>query len=101
MTINGSQSAEPNVPSVDGLEIFPVGQQSSMQIINGAVSASVTHIYQVIANRAGNFTIPAITAAGAGSTQPIAFRVEKGAGGQTQSAPRASSLATSRAELQR
>ena len=87
VTVKGSQSAEPNVPHVDGLEIVPVGQQSSVQMINGAVSANVTHIYQVTPNRAGSFTIPAITAAGAGSTQPIAFRVDKGAGGQTQRAP--------------
>ena len=75
------------MPAVDGLEIVPVGQQSSMQMINGAVTANVTHIYQVTPNRAGSFTIPAITAAGAGSTQPIALRVDKGAGGQTQRAP--------------
>jgi hypothetical protein len=87
VTVNGSQSADPNVPNVDGLEIVPVGQQSSMEIINGNVSANVTHIYQLTANRAGNFTIPAITADGAGSTQPIAFRVDNGAGGQSQRAP--------------
>ncbi len=87
VTVNGSQSAEPRVPDVDGLEIAPVGQQSSMQMINGAVTANVTNIYQVTANRTGNFTIPAITASGAGSTQPIAFRVDQGAGGQSQRAP--------------
>jgi hypothetical protein len=87
VTINGQQAARPNVPAVDGLEIVPVGQQSSIQMINGAVTANVTHIYQVTPNRAGSFTIPAIAAAGAGSTQPIAFRVDKGAGGQTQRAP--------------
>jgi hypothetical protein len=87
VTIQGAQSEPPKLPRVDGLEITPVGQQSSMQIINGNVSANVTHIYQVTPNRAGSFTIPAITAAGAGVTQPIPLRVEKGAGGQTQRAP--------------
>jgi len=87
ITVKGSQIMEPNVPDVDGLEIAPVGQQSSMQIINGAVSGNVTYIYQVTANHAGSFTIPAIAAAGGGSTQPIAFRVDKGSGGQTQRAP--------------
>ena len=87
VTIQGSQSTEPNMPGVDGLEIEPVGQQSSMQIINGAVSANVTYIYQVAAKRAGIFTVPAITATGAGSTQPIAFRVDNGTRGQTQRAP--------------
>ena len=54
---------------------------------DGAVSADVTFIYQVTANRAGSFTIPAIVAAGVGSAQPIAFRVDKGSGGQAQRAP--------------
>ena len=79
MTINGPQPAAPGIPRVDGLEIVPVGQQSSMQIINGVVTANSAYIYQVTPNRAGHFTIPAITAAGAGSTQPIGLRVEKGA----------------------
>jgi hypothetical protein len=87
VTITGSQAAEPEVPRVDGLEIAPVGQQSSMQIINGAVSANVTHLYEVTANRAGSFTIPAITATGAGATRPIIFRVDQGGTGQTQRSP--------------
>ena len=87
VTVQGSPSAEPNVPGVDGLEIAPVGQQSSMQIINGDVSANVTYLYQVAANRAGVFTVPAISAPGAGATLPIAFRVDNGARGQTQRAP--------------
>ncbi len=87
VTVNGSKSAEPNVPDVDGLEIAPVGQQSSIQVINGAVSSSVSRLYRITPNRAGNFTIPAITATGVGTTQPIAFRVNRGTGGQTQRAP--------------
>ena len=87
VTIKGSQAAEPDVPSVSGLDIMPVGQSSSMQSINGAVTASVTHIYRVTASRVGSFTIPAITAAGAGSTAPITLRVDQGAGGQTRRAP--------------
>jgi hypothetical protein len=89
VTVNGSESAEPNVPEVDGLEIAPIGQQSSVQIINGAVSSSVSRLYRVTPNRTGNFTIPAITAAGVGATRPIAFRVDHGTVGQTQRAPSA------------
>ena len=88
ITVKGSQPAEPNVPAVDGLEITPVGQQSSMQVINGAVSAEVRYIYQVTPNRSGSFTIPAIGASGVGSTQPVAFRVERTPGGQNAGAPR-------------
>ena len=82
VTVKGSQSAEPDVPNVNGLDIMPVGQSSSMQIINGAVTASITHLYRVTANRAGSYTIPAITAAGAGSTQPITLSVGQGAPSQ-------------------
>ena len=87
VTVKGSQAAEPEVPSVNGLDIMRVGQSSSMQSINGAVTSSVTHIYRVTADRAGSFTIPAITAAGAGSTAPITLRVAQGAGGQARRAP--------------
>jgi hypothetical protein len=80
--VKGSQPVEPNVPAVDGLEITPVGQQSSLQVINGAVSAEVRYIYQVTPNRLGSFTIPAIEASGVGRTQPVAFRVEKSPGAQ-------------------
>ena len=87
VTVKGSRPAEPDIPNVAGLEIVHVGQQSSMQSINGAVSLNVTHIYHVTPDRVGSFTIPPIAVAGAGSTQPIAFRVDKGAGGQMQRSP--------------
>jgi hypothetical protein len=88
IVVKGSQPVEPNIPAVDGLEITPIGQQSSMQVINGAVSVEVRYVYQVTPNRPGNFTIPAIGASGVGSTQPVAFRVEKTPGGQSAGASR-------------
>ena len=88
VTIKGSQPAEPNVPPVDGLEITPVGQQSSTQVINGAVSAEVRYMYQVTPNRSGSFTIPAIGVPGGDTTQPIAFRVDKTPNGQNSRSPR-------------
>ncbi|MGI8436585.1 MAG: BatD family protein, partial [Chthoniobacterales bacterium] len=84
VTVEGAQPGEASVPDVDGLEIVPVGQQSSMQMINGATTSNVTLIYQVTPERAGNFTIPAISVPGVGRTQPIALRVEDGSGGQSQ-----------------
>jgi len=87
VTIKGSQAADPRMPDVDGLEIASAGQQSTMQIVNGAVTASVTHIYEVTPSRAGSLTIPPISAAGAGSTQPLTLRVDKSVGGQTHRAP--------------
>lgn len=84
VTVKGSQAAEPEVPSVNGLNITRVGQSSSMRSINGAVTVSVTHVYHVTADRAGTFTIPGITAPGAGSTAPITLRVDQGSGSQTR-----------------
>jgi hypothetical protein len=91
IVVKGSQPVEPNIPAVDGLEITPIGQQSSMQVINGAVSVEVRYVYQVMPNRPGNFTIPAIGASGVGSTQPVAFRVERTPGGQNAGSSRAGS----------
>jgi hypothetical protein len=86
VTINGSQAAQPSVPAVDGLEIVPIGEQTSMQIINGAISANVAQLFRVTPNRAGDFTIPPIAAAGVGSTQAVTLHVGKGAAGQAQRA---------------
>ena len=77
VTVNGSDAGQLRVPEVDGLEIVPVGQQTSMQIINGNVTANVSQIFRVIPNRAGDFTIPSID----GSTQPMRLHVDKGAAG--------------------
>ncbi len=91
VTVKGSQPVEPSVPAVDGLEITPVGQQSSMRIINGAASAEVRYLYQVTPNRSGNFTIPAIEVPGGGRTQPVAFRVDKNPNGQNSQSPQSGS----------
>ncbi len=90
VTVKDSQPVELSVPPVDGLEITPVGQQSSVQFINGAPSAEVTYLYQVTPNRSGNFTIPAIAVPGGNSTQPIAFRVEKALSRQNSQSSRQS-----------
>ena len=81
--VKGSQPVEPNIPVVDGLEITAVGQQSSIQVINGAVSAEVRYIYQVTPNRSGRLHHSGDEASGVGSTQPIALRVEKSPAGQS------------------
>ena len=80
VTVSGSDPAASTVPHVDGLEIEPIGEQTSMQIINGNVTSSVSQLFRVTPNRAGDFTIPAI----GGSGQPIRLHVDKAAGGQTQ-----------------
>jgi hypothetical protein len=82
VTVNGSGPAPSTMPRVDGLEIEPIGQQTSIQMINGNVTSSVAQLFRVTPSRAGDFTIPPI----AGSGQPIKLHVDKGAGGQTQRA---------------
>ena len=83
VTVQGSRSGEPSLPRVAGLEFTPVGQSSSFQSINGAVTASVSHLYQVTASRAGTFNIPAIQVGGA-RTRPLVLQVLKGVGGAGQ-----------------
>jgi hypothetical protein len=78
VTVNGPTQS--SVPHVDGLEIERIGQQTSMQIINGHVTTNIAQLFSVTPNRAGDFTIPPI----GGSGQPIKLHVDKGNSGQTQ-----------------
>ena len=92
VTVNGSSTAAPNVADVAGLDIEHVGQSTQVQIINGAMSASSVHTYQVTPQRAGTFTIPAIQAGGARS-RPLTLSASGGsaspnASGRTQQSAR-------------
>ena len=82
VTVNGSGSAAPTVPNVDGLEIEPIGEQTSMQIINGTMTSNVAQLFRVTPNRTGDFSIPAI----GGRGEPITLHVDKGADSQKQRA---------------
>ena len=75
--VNGSSTAAPNVPDVAGLDIEHVGQSTQVQIINGAMSASSVHTYQVTPQRAGTFTIPAIQVGDARS-RPLTLNASGG-----------------------
>jgi BatD DUF11 like domain len=80
LTVTSNGSTQSSVPHVDGLEIEPTGQQTSIQMINGSVTTNVAQLFSVTPNRAGDFTILPI----GGSGQPIKLHVDKGSGGQTQ-----------------
>src|SRR5262245_51611673 len=80
LTVTSNGSTQSSVPHVDGLEIEPIGQQTSIQMINGNITTNVAQLFSVTPNRAGDFTIPPI----GGSGQPIRLHVDKGIGGQTQ-----------------
>ena len=91
VTVQGQTEDAPEIPTVTGLSFQPSGQSSQIQIVNGAVSARVSHTYHVTANRPGTFTIPRLKV-GAGSaaaqSQPVLFRVYGGAGGGSPAAPK-------------
>jgi hypothetical protein len=74
ITARGDQSVEPALPKVDGLTFRPVEQSSRFESVNGAVTSTVSHVYQVTASRAGIYTIPAIQFPGARTT-PLVLEV--------------------------
>jgi hypothetical protein len=80
LTVTSNGSTQSSVSQVDGLEIEPIGQQTSIQMINGNVTTNVSQLFSVTPNRAGDFTIPPI----GGSGPPIRLHVDRGSGGQTQ-----------------
>jgi hypothetical protein len=80
LTVTSNEPTQSNVPHVDGLEIAPIGQQTSIQMINGNVTTNVAQLFSVTPSRAGDFTIPPI----GGSIQSIRLHVDKARGGQTQ-----------------
>src|SRR5262245_51260845 len=78
VTVQGQEETTPEIPAVSGLSFQPVGQSSQIQIINGAMSANVSHTYVVTANRLGTFTIPKIKmgrGAEAAESQPVVLKV--------------------------
>ena len=80
LTVTSNGATQSSVPNVEGLEIEPIGQQTSIQMINGNVTTNVEQLFSVTPNRAGDFTIPPI----GGNGQPIKLHVDNGSGGQTQ-----------------
>ena len=53
VTVTGSVSAEPTIPNISGLEIAHIGQSTQIQFINGSMTASSVHTYEVTPERAG------------------------------------------------
>lgn len=85
LVVSGSaRSVRPPEIKVDGLEISYVGPSTSqsIQVINGNLTAETTtiFIYQVVAKRAGDFTIPPLELDVNGQsyrTEAVALKVEK------------------------
>ncbi len=86
VTSNRQGAGQPQIADVHGLAFQHVGQSSQVQIINGAMSASVTHTYLVTAERVGDYTIPAIRIGegrDAAASQPLTLKVRDGSAGTT------------------
>ena len=62
VVVQGTQQAgAPAVPAVDGLRVDYVGPETQVAIVNGQVTASVTHHFTLVPQREGTFTVGPIT----------------------------------------
>src|SRR5580698_6546894 len=78
ITVTGDEDAAPIIPHVPGLIINPDGQSSSIQQVNGAVTAIFSRTYRVTADQEGTYTIPSIQI---GNFRSVPVRVRVGAAG--------------------
>lgn len=60
MTVNGAQSAEPDMPVADGLRFVYQGKSSQASWVNGKISSSISFNFIVQAEKSGEFTIAPI-----------------------------------------
>jgi hypothetical protein len=82
LTFEGGQSKNVPSPSVPGLQISQIGTSQSVNIVNGAMSSTVTVTFSVTPQHDGEFVIPAMTADVNGqplTSQPLALTVQKAA----------------------
>ena len=84
VTVDGNQSAQPELPDLDDFEVYGQGTSSQMQIINGSVSSSTAHTYALVPKKQGKFTIGPITVRVGGEVfQTSPFQVDVAAAGAT------------------
>jgi hypothetical protein len=62
LSFEGAQPRDVPSPQVPGLQITQAGTSQNVSIINGAMSSTVTVNFSVTPQRAGEFTIPSLTA---------------------------------------
>lgn len=68
----------PILPDIDGFEIYDAGHSTNMSIVNGSFSSSTTHTYQLVARKAGTFTLGAIEVRDKGKsykTRPLGLEI--------------------------
>lgn len=74
LAFEGAQPRNVPTPEVPGLVFTQAGTSQSVNINNGAMTATVTITYSVAPQRTGEFTLPALTAEAGGqslATQPL------------------------------
>lgn len=79
LSVKGEVDEEIVIPKIEGIRIYSQGTSTNVSWINGSVSKQVSYTYSVVAERAGNFVIPALKLKIAGewtSSQPISFSIE-------------------------
>ena len=82
LAFEGGQSKNVPAPNVPGLQISQIGTSQSVNIVNGAMSSTVTVTFSVTPRHDGKFVIPAMTADVAGrllTSQPLELNVQKAA----------------------
>ncbi|MBF0224073.1 MAG: protein BatD [Desulfobacterales bacterium] len=61
LTVNGAQSATPQIPNIQGLKFTPAGQSTQFQSINGVISLSVSYRFIVRPEKPGDYKIHPIS----------------------------------------
>jgi len=90
--VSGTQQlgAGPSVPELDFADYLGSGTTTSMQLINGRTTVSVTVQYRFRATKEGTFTIPSIAVTAGGSsarTDPVTVTVSRSTGSTTTTRP--------------
>jgi hypothetical protein len=84
------QAGDPEIARIDGFEIYSRGSSTNVSLINGKLSSSTSLSYQLVAQRAGMYTLPPVKVQDKGrvyQSEPITLKVLP-AGGATGAAPR-------------
>ena len=87
--VSGEAAGQPALSPVDGLRFYSMGRSSQYQSINGRVSATTSYLFQVQAERPGDFVIPPVEAAIGNSVQkskPVTLHVARGTSRSRQNA---------------
>lgn len=79
--ITGANSARINPPTVENLDILAIGQQTSLQIINGAMLQQSYYFFKLVPYAEGQYIIPSFQIEAGGqkvSTAPLTLKVLQG-----------------------